>query len=300
MDQQICTEPERFELYRFPGLYICKEIDNKDWHSLAITELSSQHLFCLNQISQHRNQMLENLPTLDKAIALDDLEISKLVWVQSRLAFGGYLAEDSFKIGEFGIQTLKAFNEFKEDLFQDQLGIIGQGSIQILAQLKAGHNESEQNQPRVLKPIGIGRTGKFANVPGLGSPVYANEEITPGSKLTWGELTAGLTRLPIDSTLTKNLITYSKIFGEIRSAFGSAIAVTSGYRPPAVNKAIGGSKNSFHIRGQAGDLYALNGDLKGLRAIVLKHKKVGEVGLAKTFIHVAIGSDREIFRYSNK
>ena len=40
----------------------------------------------------------------------------------------------------------------------------------------------------------------------------------------------------------------------IRDTLGSAVVVTSGYRAPAVNKAVGGVTSSDHARGQAADI----------------------------------------------
>lgn len=40
----------------------------------------------------------------------------------------------------------------------------------------------------------------------------------------------------------------------IREAWGSPIIVSSGYRCPELNKAVGGSKNSQHLYGMAADL----------------------------------------------
>lgn len=39
----------------------------------------------------------------------------------------------------------------------------------------------------------------------------------------------------------------------IRDHFGKPVIVTSGYRAPAVNRAIGGSATSQHVRGEAAD-----------------------------------------------
>lgn len=39
-----------------------------------------------------------------------------------------------------------------------------------------------------------------------------------------------------------------------RTAFGSPIYITSGYRCPALNKAVGGKITSQHLRGEAADL----------------------------------------------
>lgn len=40
----------------------------------------------------------------------------------------------------------------------------------------------------------------------------------------------------------------------LRSAWGEPITVSSGYRSPALNKVVGGAKNSQHLSGEAVDL----------------------------------------------
>lgn len=40
----------------------------------------------------------------------------------------------------------------------------------------------------------------------------------------------------------------------LRDHFGQAITITSGYRSPKVNKAVGGAKNSDHLYGYAADV----------------------------------------------
>lgn len=45
----------------------------------------------------------------------------------------------------------------------------------------------------------------------------------------------------------------------LRSHFGEPVIISSGYRCPDVNKAVGGVYNSQHMKGQAADIY-LGGD----------------------------------------
>lgn len=46
----------------------------------------------------------------------------------------------------------------------------------------------------------------------------------------------------------------------LREAMGQPLIVTSGYRSPSHNRAVGGAKNSYHLRGQAFDIIAANVD----------------------------------------
>lgn len=45
-----------------------------------------------------------------------------------------------------------------------------------------------------------------------------------------------------------------KLLEPIRALAGNPIVVSSGYRSPAVNKAVGGAKSSQHVLGQAADI----------------------------------------------
>ena len=46
----------------------------------------------------------------------------------------------------------------------------------------------------------------------------------------------------------------SNVLEPARVAFGASIYITSGYRCPALNKAVGGKPTSQHLRGEAADL----------------------------------------------
>ena len=46
----------------------------------------------------------------------------------------------------------------------------------------------------------------------------------------------------------------SNVLEPARVAFGAPIYITSGYRCPALNKAVGGKPTSQHLRGEAADL----------------------------------------------
>lgn len=47
------------------------------------------------------------------------------------------------------------------------------------------------------------------------------------------------------------------VLDPLREAYGKPIRVTSGYRCPRLNKAVGGVDNSQHIKGQAADIQPL-------------------------------------------
>lgn len=91
-------------------------------------------------------------------------------------------------------------------------------------------------------------------------------------------------KLAMQSTLVQAL-------NRVREEFGKPITVTSGYRCPAHNKAIGGSPKSQHMMGTAVDIQPASGkkeDLERLYQLCLEEKAFTGVGdgRKKRFVHV--------------
>jgi hypothetical protein len=63
-----------------------------------------------------------------------------------------------------------------------------------------------------------------------------------------------------DSEEEANILAMAQELDAIRDAWGSAIGVTSWYRPEAVNTECGGVSNSQHITGGAVDIYPIAED----------------------------------------
>lgn len=66
-------------------------------------------------------------------------------------------------------------------------------------------------------------------------------------------------RKGINNILPKELLPnvqalVENVLDPLREAYGKPITVTSGYRCPALNKAVGGSATSDHMKGQAADI----------------------------------------------
>jgi putative chitinase len=105
-------------------------------------------------------------------------------------------------------------------------------------------------------------------------------------------------RRPIpDSDIEKNILSLARELDKVREDWGGPIGVTSWYRPPAVNRAVGGAKNSQHINGRAADVYPLafgaalpiGGNLAEFQAWLDKnwYGALG-YGLKKGFVHLDI------------
>lgn len=80
--------------------------------------------------------------------------------------------------------------------------------------------------------------------------------------ITLAELTTSTTaqRLGLDNTpapeLLPRLVRTAEMLERIRSTLDAPITVTSGYRAPAVNRAVGGVTSSDHAQGHAADIVA--------------------------------------------
>jgi hypothetical protein len=67
---------------------------------------------------------------------------------------------------------------------------------------------------------------------------------------------------PLDEALEANLKALLIALNKFRYIYGTPMRVTSGYRPAAINLAIGGSKKSAHMSCQAADFADADGKLK--------------------------------------
>lgn len=79
----------------------------------------------------------------------------------------------------------------------------------------------------------------------------------PGQFFTWAELTT--TSKPFDNTPTTDaqarlVALCAAVLDPLRRHLGKPIRVTSAYRSPAVNRAVGGAATSQHMAGEAADI----------------------------------------------
>lgn len=82
-----------------------------------------------------------------------------------------------------------------------------------------------------------------------------------------------------DEEVVKNLTKLAQnILQPIRDKFGAPIVVTSGYRSPSLNKAVGGSPTSQHKTGNASDIRTKSDSLVDNRALFNLVKKMIEEG----------------------
>lgn len=77
----------------------------------------------------------------------------------------------------------------------------------------------------------------------------------------------GIENLPSEEIKEKLFYLMTHCLDPIREIWGKPIIVNSGYRCPELNKAIGGAKNSQHLKGEAADI--TTGSKEGNRKLFL-------------------------------
>lgn len=79
---------------------------------------------------------------------------------------------------------------------------------------------------------------------------------------------------------------------QIRDLLGQPMIIASGYRSPAVNKAVGGSRSSQHMQGLAADFIApkFGTPLQVCRAIVASKVQFDQLIYEGTWVHVSFAA----------
>lgn len=83
------------------------------------------------------------------------------------------------------------------------------------------------------------------------------------------------------------------ILQKIRNHFGKPVTITSAYRTPPRNKAVGGTNYSQHLYGRAADISVKATAPKSVAAYVEKLLPgKGGIGIYSTFVHVDVRSTK--------
>ena len=83
--------------------------------------------------------------------------------------------------------------------------------------------------------------------------IQLSAPIIPEGNFTWAEATHGGTRMPPNQATVDAMIRIAKLAQQARDRIGRPFIVTSWYRPPAINRAVGGAIYSRHLVGDAID-----------------------------------------------
>lgn len=110
----------------------------------------------------------------------------------------------------------------------------------------------------------------------------------------------GISNIPLSEHKANLTTLVNKVIDPLREAYGKPIVVTSGYRSPMLNKAVGGVSTSQHCKGEAADIVPK--DRKDMRKLFdlakalpdfdqLINEKPDKNGVP-TWIHISYSSNR--------
>ena len=105
-----------------------------------------------------------------------------------------------------------------------------------------------------------------------------NEKLSANFRVREFACKDGSDKILIDSDLVE-------LLQKIRTHFEKPIKINSGYRTESHNKKVGGTKNSYHLKGQASDIQVV-GIHPILVAMYCEKLNAGGIGVYSNFIHV--------------
>ena len=115
---------------------------------------------------------------------------------------------------------------------------------------------------------------------------HGNTNLSANFKVREFACTDGTDPIFIDSELVK-------VLQKIRSHFGKPVTITSAYRTPPKNKAVGGTEQSQHLYGKAADIKVSGIAPKSVAAYAEKALGgKGGIGIYSTFVHVDVRSTK--------
>uniref|UniRef100_UPI00262D5907 D-Ala-D-Ala carboxypeptidase family metallohydrolase n=1 Tax=Janthinobacterium sp. TaxID=1871054 RepID=UPI00262D5907 len=103
------------------------------------------------------------------------------------------------------------------------------------------------------------------------------------------------TRKGIDNTPTPavvaNLTRLAALLEQVRALVGAPITVSSGYRSPALNRAVGGAASSAHVLGLAADISTAKLAPKAL-ALLIRQSDIAfdQLIYEGTWVHIALSA----------
>jgi hypothetical protein len=143
-------------------------------------------------------------------------------------------------------------------------------------------------------PTGVAGNRIGIKLPGFTSTFYLSEPIIPGGKFTWAEATKNGSRIPSTRAVVENILVLAELLERPRRQIGQPFIVTSWYRPPVINRMVGGATYSRHLYGQAVDFY-----VPGIPARTVASQLTwwpGGLGAYAGWVHLDTGPRRRWYR----
>ena len=103
------------------------------------------------------------------------------------------------------------------------------------------------------------------------------------------------TRKGIDNTpapaIVANLTRLAALLEQVRALVGAPIAISSGYRSPALNRAVGGAASSAHVLGLAADISTAKLAPKAL-ALLIRQSDIAfdQLIYEGTWVHIGLST----------
>lgn len=149
----------------------------------------------------------------------------------------------------------------------------------------------EIDAPTSVIPV-VKKNLTVLRLPGYESVFYLENPIYPGSHFTWAEATKNGSRIPQNKGVVDNIIKQAKELDKLRAHLGNIpLVVTSFYRDPRSNAAVGGAAASSHLTGNATDIVSPSMPTSELQRRILDYWKAGGIGKAADrkhpFVHVS-------------
>jgi uncharacterized protein YcbK (DUF882 family) len=101
----------------------------------------------------------------------------------------------------------------------------------------------------------------------------------------------GIDNTPPDWAVENIRLLCEKLLQPLRSLYGKAMIVNSGYRCKELNEAVGGVETSFHRKGLAADIRCDN-PKQLLQTLLSAHIKFDQAVLYPTFLHLSYDKAR--------
>lgn len=200
---------------------------------------------------------------------LTGLSSDQVLDLQKHLKLLGYELEADGKLGKF---TVNAFADWKGQNFLNNPNMIGPSSILKLIK--------EVNR-LPCEPI------DWTDI-----ECKISEFFTVGEVCQYSE-----DRIPSSELVKNRAIALAKELDQVRKSWGKPILVTSWYRPPAINKAVGGVPNSQHLTGAAADIFTTTNIVEFQDWLDKNWTKALGYGAKKGFVHLDLRPVRLRWNY---
>ncbi len=126
-----------------------------------------------------------------------------------------------------------------------------------LKRMNTARRGSVDEAPRPEPPPQPRRPGRWTP-----SNIQLHAAIVPNGNFTWAEATRGGQRMPPNQATVDAIVRIATLAQQARDRIGRPFRITSWYRPPDINRRVGGASESRHVVGDAIDYYVdgLTGD----------------------------------------